>query len=242
MSATKRMDEAEWRDCTDPQALLEFLSGKASDRKLRLLGVAFCRRIWKLIPAGPCREAVRVAERCADGFATDKERRDVHNQTAHCPDSARLAVVNAQCAVHYLNEKTAGKYPFFVTGVGAIAHAASDKYRSRKKSFPIYRAAYRAAERAEARLVRCVFGNPFRPVRLDPTWLARGGDSLRALAETLYEKRRLPGGTFDPCRVGELADALEDAGCSNETILSHLRGPGPHVRGCWVVDLLLGKV
>src|SRR5262249_46359738 len=157
------------------------------------LGVAFCRRIWRLIPDGPCREAVRVAERYADGLATDRERLEIRKQAARTPDSGHLAVINAQGAVHYLNEKTAGRHPYFVTGVAAVAHAASDKYAgNRAKSFPLYRAAFRVAERAEARLARCIFGNPFRPVRVDPAWLARGGDSVRALAESLYAKRRLP--------------------------------------------------
>src|SRR5262245_52992542 len=127
--------------------MVEFLSGKASDRKLRLLGVAYCRRIWRLIPDGPCREAVRVAERYADGLATDQDRREIRKQAADQPHSQRLAVVNASGAVHYLNEKSAGRQPYFVTGVAAVAHAASDRYHSRKKSFPIYRAAFRAAER-----------------------------------------------------------------------------------------------
>jgi hypothetical protein len=61
------------------------------------------------------------------------------------------------------------------------------------------------------------------------------------MAQTAYDERILPAGTLDPDRLAVLADALEDAGCDNADILSHLRGPGPHVRGCWVVDLLLGK-
>jgi hypothetical protein len=60
-----------------------------------------------------------------------------------------------------------------------------------------------------------------------------------ALAQTAYDDRLLPAGTRDPDRLAILADALEDAGCDNAEILSHLRGSGPHVRGCWVVDLLL---
>ena len=98
-----------------------------------------------------------------------------------------------------------------------------------------------AAERAEARVVRCVFGNPFRPCQLDPAWLARNGDALRGLAEALYVRRRLPAGTFDPLLVVALANAIEKAGCADETVLRHLRGGGPHVRGCWPVDLLRNK-
>ena len=87
-------------------------------------------------------------------------------------------------------------------------------------------------------LLREIVGNPFRPVALDPAWRT---PSVVSLAQAAYEERILPGGTLDSERLAVLADALEEAGCDNADILSHLRGPGPHVRGCWVVDLLLGK-
>ncbi len=80
-------------------------------------------------------------------------------------------------------------------------------------------------------LIRDVFGNPFRPVALDPVWRT---PAVVSLAEAVYAER-----AFD--RLPQLADALEAAGCDHADILSHCRGPGPHVRGCWVVDLLLGK-
>jgi len=91
---------------------------------------------------------------------------------------------------------------------------------------------------AQAAIVKEVFGNPFRPIALKPAWRT---PTVTALATGTYNERVLPAGTLDPDRLAVLADALEDAGCDNEDILSHLRGPGPHVRGCWVVDLLLGK-
>ena len=80
-------------------------------------------------------------------------------------------------------------------------------------------------------LIREMFGNPFRPVSLDPAWLT---STVVALAQGIYEER-----AFD--RMPILADALQDAGCDNDDVLSHCRGNGPHVRGCWVVDLILGK-
>jgi catechol 2,3-dioxygenase-like lactoylglutathione lyase family enzyme len=83
----------------------------------------------------------------------------------------------------------------------------------------------------QADLVRCIVGNPFRPVAVDPAWLRPG---VVELARTIYEDWACD-------RMPELADALEQAGCANADILAHCREPGPHVRGCWVVDLLLGK-
>jgi len=64
---------------------------------------------------------------------------------------------------------------------------------------------------------------------------------VTALATAAYEERDLPAGTLDPDRLAVLADALEAADCDNADLLPHLRGPGPHVRGCWVIDALLGK-
>jgi hypothetical protein len=93
----------------------------------------------------------------------------------------------------------------------------------------------------EAGLIRCIVGNPFRPVALDPTWLAWNDKAVVKLAQAAYDQRLLPSGELDLARLAVLADALEEAGCSESELLTHLRGPGPHVRGCWVVDLLLGK-
>jgi hypothetical protein len=95
--------------------------------------------------------------------------------------------------------------------------------------------ALRAEARTQAALVRDVFGNPFRPmIPLDPTWLVWNGGTVPALAERIYNER-------DWASLPVLADALEDAGCSSPEILIHCRGPGPHARGCWVLDLLLEK-
>jgi hypothetical protein len=87
-------------------------------------------------------------------------------------------------------------------------------------------------------LLRDIIGNPFRPVGLDPAWQT---SSVLALANAAYDDRTLPAGTLEPARLAVLADALEEAGCQDADILNHLRQPGEHVRGCWVVDLLLGK-
>jgi hypothetical protein len=83
----------------------------------------------------------------------------------------------------------------------------------------------------QAALLRDIFGNQYRPVAVDPQWLT---SDVVALAEGIYQER-----AFD--RMPILADALQDAGCESENILTHCRQPGVHVRGCWVVDLLLGK-
>jgi hypothetical protein len=91
---------------------------------------------------------------------------------------------------------------------------------------------------AQAALLRDLFGNPFRLVTADPAWLT---PTVTNLAAAAYEERELPSGHLDAGRLAVLADALEDAGCTDALILAHCRNGGEHVRGCWVVDLLLGK-
>jgi hypothetical protein len=87
-------------------------------------------------------------------------------------------------------------------------------------------------EETQAHFVRDIFGDPFRPVSLGPTWLT---SDVVALAQGIYAES-----AFD--RMPILADALQDAGCMNEDVLNHCRDPKQfHVRGCWVVDLLLEK-
>ncbi len=87
---------------------------------------------------------------------------------------------------------------------------------------------------AQAKLLREIFANEYRPATVEPAWLAWNDATLPKLAQSIYTDR-----AFD--RLPILANALEDAGCDNANILAHCRQPGEHVRGCWVVDLLLGK-
>ena len=86
-------------------------------------------------------------------------------------------------------------------------------------------------------LLRDIF-NPCRPVTIDPAWQTA---QVVALAQAAYDQRELPAGHLDVTRLAVLADALEDAGCDQADILGHLRGHGPHVRGRWAVDLILGN-
>jgi hypothetical protein len=93
-----------------------------------------------------------------------------------------------------------------------------------------------------AALLRCVFGNPFFPqTPLPPAVLAWNDGTVPRLAQAIYEDRKLPEGTLDKSRLAILADALLDARCDDDDLIAHCRQPGPHVRGCWAVDLILGK-
>ncbi len=87
-------------------------------------------------------------------------------------------------------------------------------------------------------IFRDVFGNPFRGARIATT---RRTAVVSSLALSAYQEREHPPGCLEPARLGVLADALEEAGCTDTDILTHLRSPGPHVRGCWALDLVLAK-
>jgi hypothetical protein len=91
-----------------------------------------------------------------------------------------------------------------------------------------------ADRKLQIALLNDLVGDLFRSVVVDPTWLVWNDGTVKKVAQAIYDERR-----FHDLPI--LADALEDAGCTNADILAPCRGPGPHVRGCWLVDLLLGK-
>jgi hypothetical protein len=227
------MTEAQWLVCADPAPLLRFIGRRGSDRKFRLFQVACCRRIWDLIPDTRWREAVGVAEQYADGEVGDKRRSTtrtlIERPMGLDSQMERMAVQAATLA----NNKAMGRGLIFL-GVGTVFGFAARQARGiidtrpcRVEDLP----AYQHEQAVEAELLRDTFGNPFRPVVFSPSWLT---DTAVALARQMYESR-------DFSAMPILADALQDAGCASAEILDHCRGPGPHVRGCWVVDLVLGK-
>ncbi len=210
------MTEAEWLAATDPMPMLDFLSGKASERKLRLFAVGCCRHIWHLFTDERSRKAVEVAERFADGAARKRQ----------CQAAHRAAITVAWVA----------EYETFDCHSHAAAMAAGFPLNASEVAEGVEQWGagtgddVMKAKATHTRFLHCVIGNPFRPVALDPSWLT---STVLALAECIYTER-----AFD--RLPILADALQDAGCENEDILNHCRQPSVHMRGCWAVDLLLG--
>lgn len=224
------MTETEWLACTDPQPMLEFLQGKASDRKLRLFAVACCRRCIPLIPPDSrddegrswvdlIQHAIEVGERLADGQTVQDE--EIPGIGWTCIDGW-YAFLSCACPANELLEVSKN----VIWGVGQLV------YGTKKDSNKEHEASANKSERAaHAQLLREVFGNSFRPLTFAPTWRHLG---VVNLAKSIYDERSFG-------RLPILADALEEAGCINAEILSHLFGPGPHVRGCWALDLILGK-
>jgi hypothetical protein len=225
--------EGEWRQCTDLLKMLDFLRSRASDRKLRLFACACCRGVWRQLRDGRSRRVVEVAERLADGLATDQEREKADID----PEAAANALGgfgdrwNAAWAVCYCIHADCGiVVSWTLDHLGIVAVFGPEPNGTDLL----------APARAAA-LLRCLFSNPFRPVSLDLAWLTWRDGLVRRLAEVAYEQRQLPSGHLDPDRLVVLADALEEAGCTDPEILGHLRGPGPHTRGCHIVDLILDR-
>jgi hypothetical protein len=230
------MTEAEWLASEDPVAMLQFLFTGVHDRRLRLFACACCRRVWHLMQSEQCQPAVEFAERFADGFGTDEERSS-RRRDAHQATQAR-GTTPAPTEPRWLRRAASAAY-YSVAGDAAKAALGSRElavealiWREGGHNACDWRAIVDREHREQSSLIRDIFGNPFRPVSLNTAWLT---SDVVALARGIYDER-----AFD--RMPILADALQDAGCENDDILNHCRDEKQtHVRGCWVVDLLLGK-
>jgi hypothetical protein len=171
-----------------------------------------------------CRTAIESSERYADGLISE-ERLDLLSAAAEEawediitePEGDESAAASIAHAASYASSPTLSRH-VLTEAVDAVVDARSD---------------HPGEERgAQAALLRDIFGNPFRPITFTPQWRT---DTAVALARQMYESR-------DFGAMPILADALQDACCDSEEVLSHCRDPKQvHVRGCWVVDLVLGK-
>lgn len=170
------MTESEWLDCDDPHAMLRFLEGRASDRKLRLFAVARCRRLWHLMRETPSRQAVLTAERFADGLATRQELEDAQEEAV---DAGREGDGRGPVACCHLRPD--GSYP--VEAAQYVAGEMIDVMDTRQE---LSDEEWQAELRAEAEVLKDIFGNTFRPNVIDPAWLS---PSVVALARTIYEER-----------------------------------------------------
>ena len=234
------MTEAEWLACCDPEAMLAWLGSGVSGRKLRLFACACCRTEWDRIEEEDARKAIAAAERYADGLIRDGTVTGWYRRTMHARDRVRgqdlgkrllyQAVIEAALPDQDL-ERVAAAYD--LVGRAAASFETGSDFRT-----PPPPAAVGRAIASFVPLLRDVVGNPFRPAALDPAAVT---PAVVSLARASYDERLLPGGHLDPARLAVLSDALGEAGCTDADLLSHLRSPGPHIRGCWALDLILGK-
>jgi hypothetical protein len=255
------MTETEWLACDDPSKMVK-RARVGRRRKCRLFAVACCRAVWGLLVDERSRAAVEVAERHADGAATDEELRVAAAAANQAHDEMFRVLGKVGSSVEWAAAFAADANPLFaaknvtwavthprVLEEGGPRHDSADPVRhtpctvtmrtgllalalGKWQVNTVEKSEPTGAEHAvQVALIRDIFGNPFRPATLDPAWCS---STTTQLAAGIYDER-----AFD--RLPILADALEEAGCADPDILAHCRGPGPHVRGCWVVDLLLGK-
>jgi hypothetical protein len=225
------MTESEWLECNGP--MLEFLKGKASDRKLRLFACACCRRVWNSLWSGRLgQEAILTAERFADAKATLEEldacRALVQGQLELHPGEPVFDPTYWACSkdIQEDAERSSGyalnTFAIWQTRNVDDSQAQFDKRREEEAS-------------VQALLLHDLFGPLlFRSVPLSHEWFTWNDATIPKMAHIIYNDR-----AFDHMPI--LADALEEAGCTNADILAHCRGPGPHTKGCWVIDFILGN-
>jgi hypothetical protein len=234
MGKPKKLTAEEWDACRYPGTMLPHLR-TADARKLRLFVCACCRRVWDMLFDERSKRVVEAAEMWADGQMTARALKPI--QLAAClakkPKPFDRTILNR---VNIPKPHDVGMRDYYaaraarsagilqktwvINTAWAATHATGDG------------ADVVAEQEAQTHLIRDIFGNPFRPpVTFSPKWRT---DTAVSLARTMYDSRE-----FSAMPI--LADALQDAGCDDATILDHCRGTGPHVRGCWVVDLVLGK-
>jgi hypothetical protein len=219
------MTEGDRLKATDPQAMLKALRGSPllTERKARLFVAACCGRDWPLMPDEASRRSVEAPENYADGIGGEQDlRAAVAGAWKACCRASHKDPYHDPAWAAYALAYTAGvrELPARMWGGGCWSNLSTPE------------------REAHARLLRCVVGNPHCPAASPP---ARWAPQVVALARAAYEHRHLPSGELDPDRLAVLADALEDAGTADADLLNHLRSPGPHYRGCWAIDLLLGK-
>jgi hypothetical protein len=236
------------------------LPQRGNDRRFRLFACWCCRRIWRHIPEPVNHAAVVAVEELLEGrMSSDKAWAALcaSSSVEHTEQGRRSEP--GYWAVKHLGrgfyKMTAGASALLIAS-SVICMMDADYGPSAKHAFDcsyypgggVFLTPFRwplpmpTAIRSECSYqvatLRDVFGNPFRPVAIDPAWRTA---TVLSLAQRGYDDRDLPAGHLDPDCLAILSDALEDAGCADATLLRHLRSSDPHVRGCWALDLILGK-
>jgi hypothetical protein len=211
------MTEAEWLSCTDPIRMLELLGDHSSRRKMRLF-IAEGARSLETLFGNDQKVLAELQEQVAESKATEEDL-----ERFLLRDWPEL----------WEHRAPGGNLP-------SVWQSARMVVRDRFKLAPLEKNEVvtdgsRVTEYAEmCSQLRCLFGNPFHLVSVEPIWLSWNAGMIPQLAQAIYDNLLFTD-------ISVLADALEEAGCTNADILDHCRGPGPHIRGCWVLDLILGK-
>jgi hypothetical protein len=205
------MTEQEWRSATDPHAMLEFLQNSRRSSERKL-------RLFAVACSRRMWNWVdalgRTAVDVAESFADGSASpEELRAARLACQGAAAQAAWYAAATDPAIAARNAARSAFTGVASNALLGSPDDELL------------------AQAKLLREIFGDHLQHFAVDPKWLTPG---VLKLTQTIYDERALD-------QVPRLAEELEKAGCSNDEVLGHCRGTGAHVRGCWVVDLLLGK-
>jgi hypothetical protein len=248
MMAIESVTEATWSTSNALRPMLSFLQGKARERKFKLFACACCRRIDHLLADERSHHAIEVVEQFHDGKVTrqkynlaERAANDAYSELARevaadelTPDrtiSRSIMPLTHMFAAQTVVACFKGTYFAVTQGCCGALRGRGTVDVKLEDSLALGESIEAAERAAQANLLRDIFGNPFRPATLDPSWLT---STVLALARQMYDTR-------DFSAMPILADALQDAGCDNEEILNHCRGESVHVRGCWLVDSLTDR-
>lgn len=223
------VSERDWATATDPLTVLLHLRLRgASERKARLFAVASVRRVGDMLTQA-AREGLVVAERLADGEVAEAGRKRARRLVSEVvSEDVSTASYRRGVARRAVSEalRQAGWQAADGSARCIIGIQLAERYEAEGQGRDANAV---DADAALLALARDIFGHLLNPVSFDPSWRT---EAVVALARGIYEER-----VFE--RLPVLADALEDAGCSDEAVLAHCRGDWPHHRGCWVVDEVL---
>jgi hypothetical protein len=228
------MTEAEWLNCTDPRPMLEFMRGKISDRKFRLFAVAGLRSVWRLLTDPGCRTAVEIAERFADGQASLKEMVDGSQPLWDIVNTHPEGPLRKMSGAAGDVSRGPDRFRGDLAAWGPATVSAKHLDNSTLGHWEAWEIIRDEKLRDATDLLRHIIGNPFRPDTIDSFCLAWNDGTIVKMAQAIYVER-----WFSDMPI--LADGLEEAGCDSADILNHCRQPVEHFRGCWVLDLILGK-
>ncbi len=236
------MTEQEWLGCNRIDEMLTFVRDRVSFRKLRLFACAFCRRFLHLPSLHSCiSQALDAAEKFAVGSAKERELLGwhqrllrYHNEVGYEPPIEEALVLVAAMAATETDEEAffirllPGAYNVRIAETKAYLRVAEQPYYEGDNDME-------REEAVQANMLRDLIGvAPFRTVELEPVWKTDRQNLISLMAQSIDDERNY-------ADMPILADVLEEAGCTNNDILQHCRVDAPHVKGCWVVDLLLGR-
>jgi hypothetical protein len=228
------MNESDWDQSTDLQALLTAVGNKLDARKGRLFACGCCRLVWPLLADPASRRAIEVSEDYAEGRvnARDLARAWRECWAADRPDSAGSAALDtastspSPAMVAHLAQRAGWWHALRAAGAGEPPWSPEQHDAGHT--------ARREMEQQQCRLLREITSNPFRRLWIDRYWCEANDGAVRHLATLIARERNF-------AELPVLADALEEAGCRNEVLLNHCRRADGHVTGCWVLDAILAR-